>query len=542
MRSSFFHSLVSFLVVASSLALGAMAGCNTSPPAPTCDMGCDDGDECTTDACVDATCVSTPIDSPECEMTCTVDAQCPAEACQMPRCFDGTCGIEIIAGCCIEDADCADDGDPCTFAACEGNACVTRPVPACTGCTADSQCDDADDCTTNACVASDCVYAPIAGCEPPCDTAADCDDADDCTADSCDADHACVHDPIAGCGVPTARTIPVSASPEGFFYIPVGGGDFSGGFFELDATHAYVVVATSENIDTIDLDSGAVDHGFSPLAGYDAVPMRAASGDLIGLPGPTGYALQSTGLAEVPSGVPTNDLVPSPPNASGVSSFVLAVQATGVNGHALDFSSTALSVSLASFPGAVTPGVPTSAIFLAATQAMIAHANGQVWSAPLVPPGTTTAPAATLIADLGDATTSLRYTSCTDPDASGDRVCAIADYGDSQLFVLEIDASGDVTVGPAIPCGMGPVEPAVIWSDAMPGRAVIASAGYGDGVVDVHLYDPSTDMVTLLRSDTLASCVGPGHVGFAGDDGTLIVSCHDSNNVIITPVEALDTP
>lgn len=90
---------------------------------PSCTMAtdCDDGDACTTDACV-----------------------------------SNVCSVTAIQSC--------DDGDACTTDTCRAGTCTSVPLV----------CDDGDGCTTDMCVAGSCQT-----------TARDCDDGRTCTLDSC---------------------------------------------------------------------------------------------------------------------------------------------------------------------------------------------------------------------------------------------------------------------------------------------------------------------------------------------------------------------
>ncbi len=116
---------------------------DSADSALTCPGGCDDGDPCTVDSCVDGQCMHFAEDA-------------------MKR-----------APGCIEDADC-DDGDPCTEDRC-------RPSLA------------------DSCYPDDgyCEQMPIQGCDFC--TPAGCDDGDPCTIDTCDANDACRHEEADGC-------------------------------------------------------------------------------------------------------------------------------------------------------------------------------------------------------------------------------------------------------------------------------------------------------------------------------------------------------
>ena len=180
----------------------AIAGCTPCAEDGSCDDGdpctvdvcgdegiclqkpvtCDDGDACTTDTCDSALgCLSVPI--PGCGVDCVVDSDClPANPCAKGQCLDGVCVVIVL--------DC-DDGNPCTTDACFGltGECTNVPV----------DCNDGDICTLDACdtTTGQCVHQPDPACE--CVDDAGCDDGDVCTQDRCQ-DHACVNDPIAGCG------------------------------------------------------------------------------------------------------------------------------------------------------------------------------------------------------------------------------------------------------------------------------------------------------------------------------------------------------
>ncbi|NLX12535.1 MAG: hypothetical protein GXY44_02635 [Phycisphaerales bacterium] len=97
---------------------------------------------------------------------------------------------------CLEAADCDDDGDPCTDAACEANVCVhnlkdcgdgfCKPdTGECVECLEEDNCGEENPfCVDNVCV--ECIED------------ANCDDDDLCTNDAC-VDNACVNEPV-DCG------------------------------------------------------------------------------------------------------------------------------------------------------------------------------------------------------------------------------------------------------------------------------------------------------------------------------------------------------
>ncbi len=76
--------------------------------------------------------------------------------------MSNTCVATALSGCCVADADCADQ-NPCTTTACgAGNLCVVTTAPGC--CFADADCDNGDACSTDTCVAGACIHQPVTGC------------------------------------------------------------------------------------------------------------------------------------------------------------------------------------------------------------------------------------------------------------------------------------------------------------------------------------------------------------------------------------------
>lgn len=204
---------------------GGVRDGGTDAPAPACvrDSDCDDGIECTNDACRTGACVFTPDDT-ECgdgercsaaagcvPIRCASDAECSdANACN----GDETCnpdgpGADPRTGCVDGSPPMCNDGLTCTTDSCDPTAgCVAVPN--------DALCDDGVDCTTDVCSGT----AGPTGCEfIPDDTVCDggctvggtcgaggcvggtprnCSDGTDCTADSCDASAGgvCVNTPV----------------------------------------------------------------------------------------------------------------------------------------------------------------------------------------------------------------------------------------------------------------------------------------------------------------------------------------------------------
>lgn len=123
---------------------------------------CDDGVDCTTDACNSTTgeCVNTPNNG-----ACLDAFACTNNVC------DPTIGCQALP----DDTAC-NDGLPCTTDTCDASSgCVSTPD--------DTVCDDAVACTGDVCDrVNGCVNAP---------NEALCDDNNDCTAESCDANLGC---------------------------------------------------------------------------------------------------------------------------------------------------------------------------------------------------------------------------------------------------------------------------------------------------------------------------------------------------------------
>lgn len=190
----------------------------------TCDDGCDDDNDCTTDACVEGECLNEPVDEGEaCDGGyCNADADCVA-------CLDDKSGYSTDTGCnsitpscdtstdvpvckgCMVDADC-NDLDDCTIDKCDAHWCVapTSFLPAGSACGDPGHaCNDSGKCsdcwdTSNGGVDAGCQAGAgscdISGPEPictGCTTASDCDDGNECTQQTCNGQGQCVLTPIA---------------------------------------------------------------------------------------------------------------------------------------------------------------------------------------------------------------------------------------------------------------------------------------------------------------------------------------------------------
>ena len=184
------------------------------------DQNCDDGNECTVDACVnDKECVHfekiCPDDGDACTThtceanndgvlddndcvypfnplacECQKDEDCPSNQgpCFLPDlCEGGTCLVSEtkFEGCCVSDEDCPEPGEVCNAAS---NQCEPDVQPECES---DSDCEAGD----NSCVPGVCDDTGTCV-EGPVDVGADCDDLDSCTDnDTCDADGLCAGAP-----------------------------------------------------------------------------------------------------------------------------------------------------------------------------------------------------------------------------------------------------------------------------------------------------------------------------------------------------------
>ncbi len=202
-------------------------GADAPEPVPCDEPGeaCDDHDPCTVaDVCrEDRVCAGTPVEG------CDDGLECTRDACAAP----GDCTHDLKPGWCFVDGTCFRDGDadpsnPCRTCQtalathellpddtrpCEdGDACTTGDAcrdGQCVGGAVD--CDDANPCTADSCEGGQCVNDPVEGActdgdlctvQDRCEDGAckgtprDCDDDNACTQDSCDAAHGCVHEAV----------------------------------------------------------------------------------------------------------------------------------------------------------------------------------------------------------------------------------------------------------------------------------------------------------------------------------------------------------
>jgi hypothetical protein len=182
------------------------------------DRPCDDGDACTTDACVDGECrFERRADCCLRDVDCDDGDPCTTERCDGDN-NGGVCVAESIVGCCADITAC-DDSNPCTEDRCpiaEGDTtglCLHAPLC----CAKDTDCDDGDPCTAGTCLSGQCQYR-----EACCRADSDCDDAIACTTDHCDAG-LCKNDfnYSPGCCIPELLTERFdSGPPPGFSLSP----------------------------------------------------------------------------------------------------------------------------------------------------------------------------------------------------------------------------------------------------------------------------------------------------------------------------------
>jgi hypothetical protein len=303
----------------------AIPGCDCSAQAPSasCDANalvtkdgcgnvvsvatCDDGDECTVDACdaAEKKCTSTKITSGACCSPEPVSQTCQGNS----LLWVDECGNVVGV------AEECDDGNPCTVDYCDGtiDACATTPLlegdcckpneeQACVngqvrwldscgnaGAVVDS-CDDGKPCTDNGCAGADCTFTPSTKpecqpCQPfattrcedgnvvwvdSCDNqgalAVLCDDGDPCTTDGCDdKSNLCVHLPTGGGECPEDPR-PCSGEPTKSCN--------NGHLIQLDACGAMVGIAES----CLDGDPCTVDSCNSATSACEHTPIEGVDG------------------------------------------------------------------------------------------------------------------------------------------------------------------------------------------------------------------------------------------------------------------------
>lgn len=123
------------------------------------DDECDDGNDCTQDACDLGTCSWANTGA-----ACTDDSN----ECTKDVCVAGACAHQPLDA----DAACASDGDACTLDACSSGGCQHGFDTGVCACSQDQHCDDGNPCTDDKCNAGACEYT---------ENAATCDDGVACT-------------------------------------------------------------------------------------------------------------------------------------------------------------------------------------------------------------------------------------------------------------------------------------------------------------------------------------------------------------------------
>lgn len=140
--------------------------------------GCNDANECTTDACVDGRCTHVAVPN---GTTCADEGnECTTNVCSV-----GVCTHPALA----DGTSCNTDSNECTTDVCSVGVCAHPPLANGTSCT-----DDANVCTTDQCVSGACAHPAV-----PNGTACG-EDGDSCTTDECTAG-SCVHPTLPGCAV-----------------------------------------------------------------------------------------------------------------------------------------------------------------------------------------------------------------------------------------------------------------------------------------------------------------------------------------------------
>ncbi len=151
-------------------------------------LACDDGNACTVgDACASGLCTGAAMDCND-KNACTADSCAPTKGCQhaaaIGPCDDGTVctvGDQCVDSVCTGKAISCEDGQFCTVDSCDSvSGCRNLPGDA-------SPCDDNNACT----VGTHCQDGACKG-----GTAVNCDDGQPCTVDACDGKGGCTHSPL----------------------------------------------------------------------------------------------------------------------------------------------------------------------------------------------------------------------------------------------------------------------------------------------------------------------------------------------------------
>ncbi|MFT3925515.1 MAG: hypothetical protein QM778_23450 [Myxococcales bacterium] len=172
-----------------------------------CSHGCDDGNACTSDQCIDNKCVSFAFSATlECDrVLCTLGDVCEKgrcisgdandsfckdeEVCTQEVCLVGVgCTSMPVEGDCDDPAPCI-SGEKCQYGRCWGQSTCgadqvcDRELNQCVSCTKDGQCDDNDPCTLDdcSCDTPDCQGGLCT--HTPAEEGASCDDGIMCTSE-----------------------------------------------------------------------------------------------------------------------------------------------------------------------------------------------------------------------------------------------------------------------------------------------------------------------------------------------------------------------
>ena len=169
-------------LIAVAVCLLVLEGCGGGTPAPEMETSCSSGEECDdenpcteNDKCDgDGECVGDPI-------SCDDKRDCTADSCDAA----GKCVHELMAGYCLINGICYEDGQPKP-----GNQCIECMIA---GSKSEWTNDDTNECgTVDKCHTG--AYCSDGECVPGTELL-DCDDGNGCTDDSCDPDEGCVNTP-----------------------------------------------------------------------------------------------------------------------------------------------------------------------------------------------------------------------------------------------------------------------------------------------------------------------------------------------------------
>jgi hypothetical protein len=294
-------------------------------------------------------------------------------------------------------------------------------------------------------------------------------------------------------------------------YVAVASGDTAGGLdlvhLETGArkTNEFVDVSPAYGVTVYQTSNGprwqVFGGGGSAIAGWNN--------------GAQDFGLTQLGLPQNTTQVSTADF-----NDDGTVDKVMLTGPTGEVYVQAGDGTGAVTIDATAYVG--TAAQPISGQFgRTADEALIVLVDGRVFFGPV-------AGAADRLSLVGSAGTSPRLMSCA---GAMPRICAIADYGGDQVFVVEIDTAGARIVGSRA-VGDAPIDPAVLIDG---GRARIAVTGSGDNTIEILAYDPASEMLTVdVPRAMVPDCVAPNHVRWqdlAVDDAAL-VSCYGGTTLV----------